>query len=210
LRKNSEVTPGEAALRNAPAAFTPASAPFRLSCRQAVRPGPRRRSGRCRRAFGGARGGRDRGFADSRWSKEDSNSPSAHARTDRDGRERLVHIAETAPWLAEYLLELTVFPNGKHDDQADSTAQFLDWYKMPFPGQNIFELYRMQAEQLRRRTSSWVRLRAPPGIGSVQTFSGRHINVGLDGAIEMSAGDAQYYIRDGWTKLAEWTTEDAV
>ena len=33
-----------------------------------------------------------------------------------------VHIPETAPWLAEYLHELTVFPNGKHDDQADSTA----------------------------------------------------------------------------------------
>jgi len=121
-----------------------------------------------------------------------------------------VHIPETAPWLAEYLHEMTVFPNGKHDDQADSTAQFLDWFKMPFPGQGIFELYRMRAEQLRRRTSSWVRLRAPPGIGSVQTFSGRHINVGLDGAIEMSAEDAQYYIRDGWTKLAEWTTEHAV
>jgi hypothetical protein len=26
----------------------------------------------------------------------------------------------------------------------------------------------------------------------------------------MSAEDAQYYIRDGWTKLAEWTTEDGV
>ena len=38
-----------------------------------------------------------------------------------------VHIPETAPWLAEYLHELTVFPKGKHDDQVDSTAQFLDW-----------------------------------------------------------------------------------
>jgi hypothetical protein len=53
-----------------------------------------------------------------------------------------------------------------------------------------------------------VRLRAPSGLGSVQTFSGRHINVGLDGTIEMSADDAQYYLRDGWTKLAEWTTDD--
>jgi hypothetical protein len=53
-----------------------------------------------------------------------------------------------------------------------------------------------------------VRLQAPPGIGSVQTFSGRHINVGLDGTIEMSAEDAQYYIRDGWAKLAEWTTDE--
>jgi predicted phage terminase large subunit-like protein len=44
-----------------------------------------------------------------------------------------VHIPETAPWLAEYLHELTVFPKGKHDDQADSTAQFLDWFKTPMP-----------------------------------------------------------------------------
>src|SRR5580704_5655808 len=32
-----------------------------------------------------------------------------------------VHIPETAPWLAEYLHEMTVFPKGKHDDQVDST-----------------------------------------------------------------------------------------
>jgi predicted phage terminase large subunit-like protein len=42
-----------------------------------------------------------------------------------------VHIPEAAPWLAEYLHEMTVFPKGKHDDQVDSTAQFLDWFKMP-------------------------------------------------------------------------------
>jgi hypothetical protein len=41
-----------------------------------------------------------------------------------------VLIPETAPWLAEYLHELTVFPKGKHDDQADSTAQFLDWFTL--------------------------------------------------------------------------------
>jgi hypothetical protein len=38
-------------------------------------------------------------------------------------------IPQNAPWLAEYLHEMTVFPNGKHDDQVDSTAQFLDWFK---------------------------------------------------------------------------------
>ena len=41
--------------------------------------------------------------------------------------------AACAPWLAEYLHEMTVFPNGKHDDQVDSTAQFLDWLKTPMP-----------------------------------------------------------------------------
>src|SRR6202049_477460 len=62
-----------------------------------------------------------------------------------------VHIPETAPWLAEYLHEMTVFPKGKHDDQVDSTAQFLDWYKKPFPGQGIFELYRRLAKEAEER-----------------------------------------------------------
>ncbi|MGB9646343.1 MAG: phage terminase large subunit, partial [Stellaceae bacterium] len=61
--------------------------------------------------------------------------------------ENFVYIPEAAPWLAEYLHELMVFPKGKHDDQVDSTAQFLDWFKKPFPGQGIFEFYRMRAER---------------------------------------------------------------
>jgi hypothetical protein len=48
-----------------------------------------------------------------------------------------VHIPETAPWLAEYLHEMTVFPNGKHDDHADSTAQFLDWLKRPSSAKHV-------------------------------------------------------------------------
>jgi hypothetical protein len=67
----------------------------------------------------------------------------------------------------------------------------------------------MQAERLQRRTRSWVRLRVPGGIGSVQTFSGRHLTVSPDGTVEMSAEDAEYLIRAGWTKLAEWNSEEA-
>src|SRR5216683_1139019 len=62
-----------------------------------------------------------------------------------------VHLPEAAPWLAEYLHEMTVFPKGKHDDQVDSTAQFLDWFKKPFPGQGIYEFYRIQAERCQQR-----------------------------------------------------------
>jgi predicted phage terminase large subunit-like protein len=40
-----------------------------------------------------------------------------------------VFLPEKADWLAEYLHELTTFPNGKYDDQADSTSQALDWIK---------------------------------------------------------------------------------
>jgi predicted phage terminase large subunit-like protein len=40
-----------------------------------------------------------------------------------------VHLPDQAAWLGEYLHELTSFPRGKYDDQADSTSQALDWIK---------------------------------------------------------------------------------
>ena len=40
-----------------------------------------------------------------------------------------VHLPDRAPWLGEYLHELTTFLKGKYDDQADSTSQALDWFK---------------------------------------------------------------------------------
>jgi hypothetical protein len=103
---------------------------------------------------------------------------------------------------------MTVFPNGKHDDQVDSTAQFLDWCNKPMPCQGSFELCRRQAEKLRPAEPVYVRLRAPPGIGFVQTFSGRHLAVGPDGTVEMSAEDAESMIRAGFTELAEWSGDE--
>src|SRR5215472_9981257 len=126
-----------------------------------------------------------------------------------------VHIPETAPWLEEYLHEMTVFPRGKHDDQVDSTAQFLDWFKRPFPGHVFLTLMRMDVEGRRKQERDQnperfrVRLRAPAGItGQVQPLSGRIIDIGPDGTVEMSAADAQPLINSGWTKLAEWTSDD--
>jgi predicted phage terminase large subunit-like protein len=62
-----------------------------------------------------------------------------------------VHLPQTAPWLAEYLRELAVFPNGRFDDQVDSTAQFLDWFKMSGREDGIYTYYRLRAEELRRK-----------------------------------------------------------
>src|SRR5438270_11392037 len=79
-----------------------------------------------------------------------------------------VRIPETAPWLAEYLHEMTVFPKGKHDDQADSIAQFLDWHKKPGPHDGYIEWLRRKAERIR----SPEKHREPPkvnyAIGSME------------------------------------------
>jgi predicted phage terminase large subunit-like protein len=121
-----------------------------------------------------------------------------------------VHLPDAAPWLPEYLHEMTVFPKGKHDDQVDSTAQFLDWFKTPMPHWGIYEYTGRMAEKL-KHPEQWeqfyVRLKAPAGIRSVQTFSGRHLNIGSDGTVEMSAEDAKYLIPYGWIKLAEWSCD---
>jgi predicted phage terminase large subunit-like protein len=62
-----------------------------------------------------------------------------------------VHVPQSAPWLAQYLHELTAFPNAKHDDQVDSTAQLLDWFKGAArePG-GFYQYYKALAEQLPR------------------------------------------------------------
>jgi predicted phage terminase large subunit-like protein len=40
-----------------------------------------------------------------------------------------VSLPREAPWLAEYVHELTTFPRGKHDDQVDATSQALAWFQ---------------------------------------------------------------------------------
>jgi predicted phage terminase large subunit-like protein len=53
-----------------------------------------------------------------------------------------VYLPEKAPWLGQYVHELATFPNGKHDDQADSTSQALDWMKSFLFEPPIVQYYR--------------------------------------------------------------------
>ena len=62
-----------------------------------------------------------------------------------------VHLPQQAPWLAEYLHELANFPSGRFDDQADATAQFLDWLKLSGREDGIYALYRMRYEELQKK-----------------------------------------------------------
>ena len=52
-----------------------------------------------------------------------------------------VLLPTEAPWLADYLAELIVFPNGRYDDQVDSTAQFLDWARKPNGPQAMIDFW---------------------------------------------------------------------
>lgn len=54
----------------------------------------------------------------------------------------LVHLPREAPWLDDYLRELTSFPNSKHDDQVDSTAQALAWAAAPNEMEGWFAMAR--------------------------------------------------------------------
>lgn len=38
-----------------------------------------------------------------------------------------VFLPRSAPWLYDYIEEMQAFPNGIHDDQVDSTTQFINW-----------------------------------------------------------------------------------
>jgi predicted phage terminase large subunit-like protein len=53
-----------------------------------------------------------------------------------------VHLPREAPWLDDYLRELTSFPNSKHDDQVDSTTQAIAWANEPRPMEGWFEMAR--------------------------------------------------------------------
>ena len=62
-----------------------------------------------------------------------------------------VHIPESAEWLGQYLFELIVFPNGKYDDQVDSTSQALGWIRDGYRKNRygLIELYKqLEAEMM--------------------------------------------------------------
>ena len=75
-----------------------------------------------------------------------------HAQTTYFDNGRILLPSE-APWLAEYIAELTGFPGTRYDDQVDSTTQFLDHY-----GKNrswFHLLKREDIERWRAHKRSW-------------------------------------------------------
>jgi predicted phage terminase large subunit-like protein len=59
-----------------------------------------------------------------------------------------VLFPKEAPWVDTYIAELTVFPNGRNDDQVDSTSQALEWIFTPVEGFGLLEYYRQEYEKM--------------------------------------------------------------
>ena len=80
-------------------------------------------------------------------------------------------------------------------------GEFLDWWKKPFPRRCWLERAYGWIEQQKPPEPVYVRVKAPPGIGSVWTLSGRNITLGEDRIAEMSEEDANCFIPAGWILL---------
>jgi len=63
----------------------------------------------------------------------------------------LVFVPREAPWLAEYIHELTTFPNARYCDQADSTSQALAWINQAPPEPAIITYYHHEAARKKNR-----------------------------------------------------------
>lgn len=61
-----------------------------------------------------------------------------------------VLLPEKAPWLEEYILELTTFPQSRYDDQVDSTSQALEWISVGKRTDGILVYYKNLLEEERR------------------------------------------------------------
>jgi predicted phage terminase large subunit-like protein len=82
-----------------------------------------------------------------------------------------VHLPDKAAWLGEYLLELTTFPNGKYDDQADSTSQALDWFKNDFANlvYGVLDLARKQKLEMKAQQQAMTSSRPCSGCGGTMS-----------------------------------------
>ena len=109
-----------------------------------------------------------------------------------------VYLPTHAAWLAEYVREVTIFPNSRHDDQVDATAQALDWINTRSAPPAILEYYRLECQRV-DGTPDLVRLSAPHGTTHVYGRGGQCYTV-QNRCIEVEGSDAPPLIAAGFIK----------
>jgi hypothetical protein len=86
-----------------------------------------------------------------------------------------VHLPNEAPWLADYLHELSTFPRSAYDDQVDSTAQFLDWCRQGISGEDVLAYFKailQPASTPGSPAEATVRMRAPAAFQNYYVSGG--------------------------------------
>lgn len=103
-----------------------------------------------------------------------------------------VYLPASASWLDQFVHELCGFPGLAHDDQVDSTSQFLAWLREEGDAGGLYEYYRQEAEKKRAFDEDrTVHLRAPAGVSHIYIMSGEMISVAPDGTVWLTASDAR-------------------
>jgi predicted phage terminase large subunit-like protein len=117
--------------------------------------------------------------------KRDGSFPVEAVTADKDKLTRLygqtgmieagrVFLPNQASWLDDYLKELMAFPKAKHDDQVDSTSQFLAAMTKPSSFDTWKSLFRRELDEARLGPHPTIRVRHPnPGM-TLQTITGRN------------------------------------
>jgi predicted phage terminase large subunit-like protein len=113
-----------------------------------------------------------------------------------------VFIPEAAPWLEAYLGELEVFPNGKHDDQVDSTSQALEEIHSFKNGQGVYDYYREEAEKQRAFKEALFRVRPAIGINRHYDREGHEHCLQADGCFHITMEQAGSILN-----LPDWKLE---
>ena len=112
-----------------------------------------------------------------------------------------VHLPREAHWLEDYLHELTTFPNGKYDDQVDSTSQALGWISESGREPPLLQYYREQAEKLQDKRPTMIQLKVPRDVSHTYLSSGRQVPTGSDGIIEVSEEEAKPLFAAGYKRV---------
>lgn len=117
-----------------------------------------------------------------------------------------VHLPVEAPWLAEYQHELRMFPNGKFDDQIDSTSQALDFMTAPQPGEGIRQYYKQSYEAAKKPVvePGLFRMDGPAGISHLYDIRSQRVLPHEDGYYHVDERTAAgLAMAIGWKRVSD-------
>ena len=113
-----------------------------------------------------------------------------------------VYLPQSAIWLEDYIYELCGFPGLRHDDQVDSTSQFLAWFRDEGNPGGVYWYYAQMAERQRAMAEDrTVHLRAPAGVSHYFPCGKEGVPVGPDGTIWLTELDARAARGAGYTDV---------